>query len=403
MMAKINSFIALVFIISSCSSGKYVDYLSDNTESIPLVDTLHFSSLDEDFYANQLFFVGEIHEVATSPRIDFAMFSQINENAQVDVYMAEIDLAQAYYLKKYLQGSDDLTLKEILAECPVYIGRVSEQYRDKWVKMRQYYETLSDTEKFDVVGVDGIADFMLLKKLISEKLPRQYSENIPEEEAAWVEWSANELPAIIKATQSSLLPEDVLLLENIQFNLSNYEKIRSRDKFMYENFKRYYQQNNWHNKRIYACFGFAHTLQAYTYTFAGRIKKDSTLVHADKMVSMNALYVNSRLTVQSRALPRFMQDKGQEFTRFKFSYDSRVVMYIKGIADYKKVTEPNTISLMKLDQEGSPYTQSLRGTKTSRLIPIWDGFDILEGTVTTDYAQYIFLVRNADWIIPDDN
>ena len=173
-MARIISFIALIFIINSCSSGKYVKYLRDNTDSIPLSDSIYFNSLDDEFYNNQLFFVGEIHEVATSPRIDFAMFSQINENAHVDVYMAEVDLAQAYYLKKYLQGSDDLTLQEILAEYPVYIGRVSEHYRSKWVKMRQYYATLSDTEKFDLVGVDGVADFSLLRKLIGEKVPQKY-------------------------------------------------------------------------------------------------------------------------------------------------------------------------------------------------------------------------------------
>ena len=171
---------------------------------------------------------------------------------------------------------------------------------------------------------------------------------------------------------------------------------------MHENFKRYYTQKQWKNENIYGGFGFAHTLQAYDYTIAGRIKNDKTLPYFDKMVSMNALYVDSRLTVDSRALPKFMQDKGQKFTRFKYSQDNRLFMYVKGIADYKKVTEPNTISLIKLDTKDSPYITSTRGTKVKKLITIWDGYDIIEGTSTTDYAQYVFFVRNADWIQPDD-
>ncbi len=96
-----------------------------------------------------------------------------------------------------------------------------------------------------------------------------------------------------------------------------------------------------------------------------------------------------------------MQDKGEEYTRFKYSQDNRLFMYIKGVADYKRVTKPNTISLLKLDAQGSPYLHSTRGTRVKKLITIWNAFDIIDGTSTTDYAQYLFFVRNADWIKPD--
>lgn len=61
------------------------------------------------------------------------------------------------------------------------------------------------------------------------------------------------------------------------------------------------------------------------------------LPYSNKMVSLNTLYVDSRLTVDSKALPKFMQDKGKAFTRFKYSQDNRLFMYIEGIADYKKL------------------------------------------------------------------
>ncbi|AWV97107.1 hypothetical protein [Arcticibacterium luteifluviistationis] len=395
------SITTFVLFFTSCSSSKYVKYLKKNTEVRLLSDSLHFNSLTKDFYKNKLFLVGEIHEVETSPRIDLAMFNQINQHTNVDIYLAEMDIVQGYYLQKYLEGSNELSLKEILKNWAVYIGSISEQYRNKWVKMRTYYESLPDDSKFKLIGIDKIANFDLVRKILLEKLPVQYHTAIPTDDEELIAWSDSTLSSILALNELAVEPNDISLLKNIQFNLSNYPKIRSRDEFMYTNFKRYYTQNEWNNKTIYGGFGFAHTLQAYNYTLAGRIKKDSLLPYSNKMVSMNALYVDSRLTVQSLVLPKFLQDKGEPFTRFKFSYDNRLFMYIKGIADYKKVTKPNTISLIKLDAKDSPYSYSARGTKTKSLIHIWDGFDIIDGTSTTDYAQYIFFVRNADWIKPD--
>lgn len=397
----ILSITTVMLFLASCSSSKYVNYLKNETEVIKMSDSIYFNSLDKDFYNHKLFFVGEVHEVETSPRIDFAMFTQLNKKIKIDIYLAEMDLIQGYYLQKYLEGSDKFTLKEILKKWVVFIGSISEQHRNKWLKMRKYYQTLSDSSKFKLVGIDKIADFKLLRKLLIEKIPENYHNEIPLEKEKLITWSENDLNIILEKEQFT--SEDVTLLKNIQFNLNNFSKIKYRDQFMHQNFKRYFKQNNWETSNIFGNFGFAHTLQAYKYTLAGRIKKDTTLPYSTKMVSMNTLYVDSRLTVESNSLPKFMQDKGKKYTRFKYSQDNRLFMYIKGIADYKKVTKPNTISLLKLDAKNSPYLNSTRGTKVKKLITIWDGYDILEGTSTTDYAQYVFFVRNADWIKPDKN
>ncbi|WP_299684171.1 hypothetical protein [uncultured Dokdonia sp.] len=391
-----------IIFLTSCASGKYVNYLKDHTEVVQMTDSLQFNSLDNDFYSNKLFLVGEVHEVATSPRIDFAMFTQLHDKINIDTYLAEMDLAQGYYLQKYIEGSDELTLKEILNKWSVGIGSISQQYRNKWKQMRAYYTTLSDDKKFELIGIDRVNDFGLVRKLLKEKLPQKYHEEIPVDTDALIAWSKNTLNIMLTSEQSEFKSEDLKLLKDVQFNLSNLSEIRSRDKFMHENFKRYYAKHQENNPTVYGNFGFAHTLQAYKYTFAGRMKTDTTMPYHKKMISMNALYVDSRLTVESNHLPMFMQDKGKKFTRFKYSQDNRLFMYIQGIADYKKVTESNTISLMKLNAKGSPYLNSTRGTKVKKLITIWDAYDIIEGTSTTDYAQYIFFVRNADWIQPDE-
>lgn len=403
---KIRNLFTLAILISlciSCSSSKYVNYLQEQTEVVKMKDSLQFNSLDESFYNNRLFLVGEVHEVETSPRIDFALFTQIHDKINVDVYLAEMDIAQGYYLQEYLKGANEMELHKILKEWPVYIGSISKQYRNKWNKMRTYYAQLPENKKFKLVGIDRIADFELVRKLLKEKLPMIYHDEIHETNDSLISWSKNKLSLILDKEKSHLDMTTFNLLKNIEYNISNYREIRSRDTFMYQNFKRFYEQNQWEYNNIYGGFGFSHTLQAYNYTFAGKVKKDSMLPYTNKLVSLNTLYVDSKLTVDSRSLPKFMQDKGKAFTRFKYSQDNRLFMYIKGIADYKKVTEPNSISLLKLDAQGSPYLNSTRGTKVKKLIPIWDAYDIIEGTYTTDYAQYLLFVRNADWIQPDEN
>jgi len=167
-------FLVLVLLFISCSSSKYVNYLKEHTEVVKTSDSLQFQSLNDSFYQNKLFLVGEVHEVATSPRIDFAMFTQLHHKINIDIYLAEMDIAQAYYLNEYIKGSDEIELKSILKKWPVFIGRISKQYRNKWIKMRHYYSQLPKKLKFKLVGIDRISDFDLIRKLLQEKLPEKY-------------------------------------------------------------------------------------------------------------------------------------------------------------------------------------------------------------------------------------
>ena len=395
--------ISLITTILSCASRKHTKYLEKNLESISLNNTdLQFYSLDSNFYNNNLFFVGEIHEVSTSPKIDVAMFKQLHKIAGVRTYVAEMDIAQAYFINEYIRGSDEFELKYILKEWVVGIGQKSAEVREKYTALREYYQSLSKSEKFEIVGIEMNTDFELIRKLLTMKLILNEKElNIDDD--SLIVWGQKKLPKLIEDNKTKLSKIDYLNLLNIQYNFEKYNPnwYWYRDKYSYQNFKNIYEQRQWKTEKLYACFGFAHTLQAYPYTLAGRIKNDKELSLSGKMVSMNALYVDSYLTVTSKGLPKFMRSKN-EFTRLKLSYDNYLFMYLKGIRDYKKVTDKNTITLFKLDGENSPYKESLRGTKNFALVPIWDGFKIEDkNTVTTDYAQYVFFVRNADWVKPE--
>ena len=378
----------------------YVNYLRNNVASIPLSEPLHFTSFDQDFYENHLFLVGEIHEVATSPKIDVAMFKNLHQNAGVHNYVAEMDIAQAFYLNQYLKDSTSLSLDQILKKWAVFIGRISPGYRNKWETLKQYSLNLPQNERLQAWGVDKIKDFELLHKLISDKLGLAAIENTPktgnETRSFWIE---HNLDSII--THSPLNGPSKELLDHIRYNILNPDSLKSRDQWMAANFERFFKANGWKNEKLYGCFGFSHTLQGLSHTFAGKLKRNESLGIGAGIVSLNAFYLDSYLAVQSSILPKLLRDDAP-FTRFGFSYDNIFTMYIKGIEDFKRVTPKNSISLINLNGENSPYKTSLRATSNFSLLPIWNGIDVEdENSVTTDYIQYLFLVRNADWTKPN--
>jgi len=378
--------------------NKFVDYLNKNKlVSVPISKSLQLK-FDDAFLANQLFLVGEIHEMGTSPVIDVSTFKTLNQQNNVTNYIAEMDIAQAYYINKYLKDSTDLKLKEILKKWVVWIGLNSTEYREqKWGNLKEYYQQLESSKRFEVYGLNRLNDFDLLNRLLKEKLPVKDTKQIPNGKDSLINWASAEMPEILKTNSFTL--KDSLLLVNIEFNCSNLAKNKSRDEFMYDNLRNYYDQNNWETEKIYGCFGLYHTLQGIDNSLAGRIKKASFL--NGNMLSLVALYTDSHLTIPSKMLPSYLADKGI-YTRLSFGYDNLLFAYIKGVEDFKRISDKNSISLFKLDAKNSPYLKSNRGLNNFSLLKTFGGIPIDEKKVTTDYIQYLFYVNGADWMKPDE-
>lgn len=374
---------------------KYVDYLENHTlVKNPIGEPL-IVEFDDEFYKHNLFLLGEFHEFATSPIIDVAMFKHLHEKINADIYLAEMDIAQSYFLNEYLKQSTKLSLDRILESWVVNIGKISKNYRNgKWENFKKYYTNLSADKKFQVIGVDAIRDYKLLQILLSEKLPDQ--NKIPEDEDELIKWGIFNIPKIL--SEHNFAKEDEQLLNDIVFNLENSEKSNTRDEFMFRQFKYYYHQKNWSTKNLYGSFGLYHTLQGFENTFAGRINR-SEHTNSVKMVSVNPIYLNSHLTVKSSYLPWFISDNA-EYTRLSISQDNMFDNYIIGIEDFKRVGNKNSINLFKLNAQNSPYQKSLRGISNFSLTPFF-GINIKnKNTVTTDYFQYVFVIDGSDWVSP---
>ncbi len=393
----------LILLLMSCSKSNYTRYLSNNMQVMRQTEQgLVLNNFDKDFYSNQLFMVGEIHEVATSPLLDVAIFEKLNLDLGISVYIGELDIAQSYFLNEYIKGSNEFGLQYILKDWVVGIGQHSKEVRDKFEKLRNIYAQVPEDKKFEIVGIEMNTDFDLIKEILIRKLNID-AIDLYMDDSEFVVWCKKNLPVYLENKKDQISEDDLYLISNILFNFEQYHEnwYWYRDKYSFLNFKRLHIQRNWKDKKLYACYGFAHTLQGFPFTLAGRIKKDTILGFYDKIVSLNALYVDSYLTVSSASLPKLIRSK-DKFSKLGLSYDNLLFMYVKGIQDYKKVTTKNSITLFKLNGENSPYTNSLRGTQNFALLPLWDGFKIEDkNSVTTDYAQYVIFVRNADGVLTD--
>ena len=127
------------------------------------------------------------------------------------------------------------------------------------------------------------------------------------------------------------------------------------------------------------------------------------------MLAVNPLLCDSYLTHSSRRLPSILRSEGK-YTKLPASHDDIWFNYLYGIEDVKRVTEPYTKTLFKLDAKtqnanakGSPYHESNRMFRMFHLFPVGNIANAQENAVTTDYGQYVIFIRNSDWAEPIEN
>ncbi len=162
----------------------------------------------------------------------------------------------------------------------------------------------------------------------------------------------------------------------------------ARDKAMAINFKNYVTKNNLENEKFYGLFGFFHTLQGTiengAETFASALKKSG-----NKVTTLLSFTLDSEMYI-----PKNLQYPTPLGEKIDWVNADGPLMLVKGINDLKELSQPNSITLFKLNSDKSPYLKSKHFISVksrffgSNIIPTKDNY-------TTDYCQYIVLLRNS--------
>lgn len=147
------------------------------------------------------------------------------------------------------------------------------------------------------------------------------------------------------------------------------------------------------HEKLYGLWGYTHVMRANvngSATLSGLLQQTGR-----KVVTMPTMMKDSRMLVHRDNVPFVFRKARQTFVEMTYLDADGRVFGIDGFSELLPVTQANQTTLIKLDAPGSPYAQRLKLVKVSSMT----GTKIKPGnaatTVTTDYFQYVFVVRDS--------
>ena len=117
-----------------------------------------------------------------------------------------------------------------------------------------------------------------------------------------------------------------------------------------------------------------------------------------KTVSITCSYADSFMMVPSQYLPPFWQEKGKVYSRVDKFNSNGPMMNVAGTEDLIKQSQPNTLTLFKLP--GTAAGKAPITATYSPFMPAEQRLNFDPKRPTTDYFQYIVLIRNSEMTEP---
>jgi hypothetical protein len=376
------------------SGGKYVQFLKENNETKSLDESFSFKIMHEDIQKSKLILVGEIHGFEEPSKFDFDFFKYLHQNHGVNVYLAELDFIQSLLLNQFLDSGDQELLKDILKKWVVEQGRNNQDYFDKYLKLQEYYQSLSADNRFRFIGIDKVQDWALTANYLSDWLDEAPLSIQTKEDIRKLSVKLDSLKPILSNS-----PDSIYMLSHIQSNFEFYLNQVNREEVLFQNFKQLYKDDYLGKGKLYGYFGLFHVLQ---YRVNGKhplasLIRESDLGLANQITSINFVMNESFMVMPSINLPEFIRDDGT-YTKMPVSADNMLIMYMIGIKDFKRVTPEYHKSIFKMNAENSPYANSSRLSSSFQLLPVTDLFAMDDKG--KPYVQYTVFVRNSDWAEP---
>ncbi|MBB4807215.1 hypothetical protein HNP38_002519 [Chryseobacterium defluvii] len=168
----------------------------------------------------------------------------------------------------------------------------------------------------------------------------------------------------------------------------------SRDSAMMINFNKIVRDNRLSGEKFYGQFGLFHVLQSTP------VGKDAPLAKRLKDSGLKVTSFVSYTLNSEMYMPKGHGIPVPENEKIAVMNADGPFMMVKGIMDLKEASGAAKKTLFNLDNAGSPYDHSLRLLQIKNLF----GDHINPGknktSVTTQYFQYVFLVKNSNAITP---
>jgi len=245
----------------------------------------------------------------------------------------------------------------------------------------KYYISEMDSltaKKLNIFLSESIKKETILKEVVLEvrkRIPQQSSQEL------FNKWSE------IYDYNQKLPDSSKIKVIGIDTNFDDYSTL-SRDSAMMANFNSYIKKMKLENEKFYGLFGYFHVLQNQTEigdnTFASELKKSGI-----KTTSFVSYTLDSEMY-----LPKNPQFPTPEDEKVSWINADGPLQLVKGINDFRTSSEPNTITLFKINSQNSPYLKSQHLVNVKSRF-IGENITPKKDKFTTDYFQYVFLVRNS--------
>ncbi len=318
--------------ITYLNDHKYV-FSGNSSDAIPV--------FDETFYNNKVFMLGENHGFAAVQKIDELLFKHLNQKIGLRYYIGEMDSIRAKRLTQFLSAEtkDTALLAQVVRDIKIRIPQQSSvELYQKWMNMYDYNQTLPDSLKLEVLGID--------------------------------------------------------------ISFDGAKSAFRRDSAMMLNFLRIVEKRKLQNEQFYGLFGFAHAMQdgieeRNNYYLAAKLKRAAPPYN--QVQSIVCYNIDSEMY-----MPKNDQFPTPEDEKIPLANHNGPIAMVKGIKDLVAASNKNENTLFKLNGKESPYDKSqlLAGIKVDFLGS--DVLPHDANKATTAYFQYAILLRNSEALTPFD-
>lgn len=367
-------------------------FLAENHSSIDIED-LDLSLMAHDFETHTVYLSGaEWHGTKASYDLHFKLFTALHQQAGVNYLMLGMGQATTDLYTTYVK-TGDVEILDHLHQQLRFTTTSNEEYRMFWENLHEYYTSLPEDEKIHIVSVDleyqpinainfltslpGVESLPLVTpppgfspslNNLANYVPTLY-DDVMEDESKYREALGDNFDQFMLVLNN--------LNDTVNANLEdNFYEARSR--YMYKNFLRIYEKAP--DAKFFGQWTMEHIYQHRARTpridggdrFGTLLSSEDSPV-AGKVLSIGSLYVDSSF--------RFA------WGRF-FEVDLNDEDFIQHRDAFKEHGEDG-ITLFRLTGEDSPFDN-----RNYLIKGAWGG-------VTTDYIQYLLLIKNSPSTSPN--
>lgn len=379
-----------VFILNPLDYGDIYKYLEENHIMMDLEEIDDFKDLsimDDDLEGRQIFLVGENHGVLANEQLRMKFLKYFKLKTNFKYYLWELPFSVAFFLNRYLETGDEKILREIYEPLKGTFAWNREGF-NHWKELYQFNTKLPTTRKIKIIGIDIEHQIENAFKYMLYVLPEidDTKDILKKIKKLSKDAKGEEIIEFCKGLKGDMEKRDGFYKKHLKENYYGFEIVNDnllsryrvyhgnnfnaiRDKQMYENFIRIH--NRLPTGKYYGQLGLSHVFQRgtpYVRWFGSALISNESMFQ-DKVLSIVYVYDNCEYLY-----PTDLRDYQGVMTTLDLKLDM-LKKYAKG-----------ECTLFKLNGNDSPFDKKL-------LWPIVH--KIPEGGVTTDYFQYIILIRNS--------